>query len=403
MRIAVVNNFFPPRPGGSSHLSDALAIHYARAGHEVIVITASYKSSPALETRDGLTIHRLQSWTMPPNPLASNFDVSFAFSRKNYKKMTSILDDFSPQIIHQHGQFFDLTWMSGRWAKKNQIPVVLSIHTRLESVTSKTINALYALGDRLLIQPIIKSYRPGLVVMDKLMDEYIDSRYTNAFSQKYFIPVGVDAEALRGGDATHVYSDSRLVGKKIIVSVGHVIPQRSRLKLVEALPEVIRSVPEAQVVVLGGLYDRTFLDRAKALGIEKYIIADGPVDRHTVRDYLAAADVEVHELEGCGFGTASLEALATGVPVVAAVDQDNFPQIQLIDRKHLYLVPFESKNSRKASIPDLSRILIEVLDNPQKARETVGQNGKDIVDEHFVIERVAQAHLEAFMRAERVH
>ena len=29
MRIAVVNNFFPPRVGGSAHLSDALARGYA--------------------------------------------------------------------------------------------------------------------------------------------------------------------------------------------------------------------------------------------------------------------------------------------------------------------------------------------------------------------------------------
>ncbi|MCW2757911.1 MAG: hypothetical protein JWO46_1657, partial [Nocardioidaceae bacterium] len=40
MRIAVVNNFFPPRPGGSSHLADHLARQYAARGHEVLVLTA---------------------------------------------------------------------------------------------------------------------------------------------------------------------------------------------------------------------------------------------------------------------------------------------------------------------------------------------------------------------------
>lgn len=36
MRIVVVNNFYPPRVGGSSHLSDALARGYAARGHEVL-------------------------------------------------------------------------------------------------------------------------------------------------------------------------------------------------------------------------------------------------------------------------------------------------------------------------------------------------------------------------------
>ena len=42
MRIVVVNNFYPPRVGGSSHLSDALARGYAARGHEVLVVTAAY-------------------------------------------------------------------------------------------------------------------------------------------------------------------------------------------------------------------------------------------------------------------------------------------------------------------------------------------------------------------------
>ena len=41
MKIAVVNNFFPPRVGGSAHLSSSLATAYAAAGHDVRVLTAS--------------------------------------------------------------------------------------------------------------------------------------------------------------------------------------------------------------------------------------------------------------------------------------------------------------------------------------------------------------------------
>ena len=60
-----MNNFFPPRVGGSSHLSDALARGYARSGHEVLVLTAAYGDAPAEEERDGLRIVRLPAYTLP--------------------------------------------------------------------------------------------------------------------------------------------------------------------------------------------------------------------------------------------------------------------------------------------------------------------------------------------------
>src|SRR4051794_38550851 len=105
MRIVVVNNFFPPRPGGSSHLADHLAKKYAAGGHEVLVLTAGYRGSPATEERDGLRIVRIKSWTMPKTRLAANFDIAFTVSPSTKREVFRILDDFAPDVVHQHGQF----------------------------------------------------------------------------------------------------------------------------------------------------------------------------------------------------------------------------------------------------------------------------------------------------------
>ena len=78
MRIVVVNNFYPPRVGGSAHLSDALARSYAARGHEVLVVTAAYQDAPAEEERDGVRVVRLPAYTLPESRLAVSFDLSFA-------------------------------------------------------------------------------------------------------------------------------------------------------------------------------------------------------------------------------------------------------------------------------------------------------------------------------------
>ena len=135
MKIAVVNNFFPPRVGGSSHLSALLAREYARVGHEVLVITAAYGGAPADEERSGYRIIRLPAAKLPNLGLSISIDMSFAFRPSNMRRVNRLLDEFRPDVIHQHGQFFDLTWMSGRWAAKNKVPALLSVHTRLDTPT----------------------------------------------------------------------------------------------------------------------------------------------------------------------------------------------------------------------------------------------------------------------------
>ena len=172
MRIAVVNNFFPPRTGGSAHLSDALAKGYAAAGHEVLVLTAAYEDAPATEERDGLRIIRLPAWMMPQTRLAVSFDISFASRPGMLRRVRRVLDDFGPEAIHQHGQFFDLTWATGLYARKRRVPVLLSIHTRLENPSARYAK-IFGLLDAGMVKPFMRRSAPRLVVMDVLMDEYI--------------------------------------------------------------------------------------------------------------------------------------------------------------------------------------------------------------------------------------
>ena len=91
MRILVVNNFFPPRPGGSSHLSDHLSRAYAAAGHEVLVLTASYRNAPEVEERDGFRIARIPAWILPKNRFAANFDIAFTIGPTSQSRVDRIL------------------------------------------------------------------------------------------------------------------------------------------------------------------------------------------------------------------------------------------------------------------------------------------------------------------------
>ncbi len=385
MRIVVVNNFFPPRVGGSSHLSEALAKGYVRRGHEVLVVTAAYQDAPAEEFRDGLRIVRLPAATLPESRLAVSFDLSFASRPSLPRRLAALLDGFKPDVFHQHGQFMDLTWSTLAYARRRGIPSLLSIHTRLENPAAKYRYAFRFL-DATLVAPRLRRNKPSLVVMDSHMRDYIVNRYSPDPSALVPIPVGVDPEWVRAGSAER---GRELIGvdegRPVILSIGHVIPVRDRLNLVEALPAVLERHPEALVVVAGRVYYNLFLERAEELGVAHAIKCLGPVPKSDIPDLLAAAIVECHE-QGLGLGTATLEAMAAGVPVVAWGRIDNFPGVPMVDGHDIFMCD-------PGDVSGLASRLDTALSDPE-ATAQVGANARRVVDEHFALERVLDKHLD---------
>lgn len=385
MRIVVVNNFFPPRAGGSAHLSDALARGYVERGHEVLVVTAAYKDAPAEERRDGFRIVRLPAFTLPESRLAVAFDISFATRPGLRRRLRRLLDDFEPDVIHQHGQFMDLTWATGAYARRRGIPTLLSVHTRLENPAAKYRHAFRFL-DAALVAPRLRRYKPSIVVMDSYMDDYIRARYRRGYRDLVPIPVGVDPGWVRSGDAARGRELAGAEpGQPFIVSIGHVIPVRDRVAMVEALPAVLARHPEALLVVVGRVYYDQFQRRAEDLGVSHAVRSLGAVPKADIPDLLAAADVESHE-QGLGLGTATLEAMAAGVPVAAWGRIDNFPGIPMADGQEIYMCA-------PGDVAGLATRINHALDDPA-ATAAVGERARQIIDDHFAIDRVLDRHVE---------
>lgn len=385
MRILVVNNFYPPRVGGSAHLADALARGYAREGHDVLVLTAAYKGAPEIEQAGPrLRIVRLPATAIPETRLSVSFDIAFTLRPSLRRRLTELLDQFKPDVMHQHGQFFDLTWATARYARRHHIPALLSIHTRLENPKAHY-HGVFRWLDAFVVAPILRRYRPRVVVMDVQMDEYIKRRYRRGYSSLDYIPIGVDSARMSGGDGGVVRERNGFGDAPLIVSLGHVIPLRDRVVLVEALTKVLSEFPAARLVVVGHVYYDVFLQRARELGVESAVAAVGAVPKVDVPNYLAAAMVEAHDLQGYGMGTATLESMAAGVPVLVAVRPDNFPGIDLISGENCMLVPLGDADALADALKSLLR--------DAAARSRIGREGQALVRHHFDLDVVLGQHL----------
>ncbi|NKQ53480.1 glycosyltransferase family 4 protein [Amycolatopsis sp. K13G38] len=384
MRIVVVNNFFPPRVGGSAHMAASLAQSYAREGHDVLVVTAAYGQAPRSEERDGYRIVRLPAAKMPKLGWSIDFDLSFtAPVPGNRRRLYRLLHEFQPDVLHLHGQFFDLSWLAGAYARKQRIPVLLTVHTLLVS-DNPAYSALFRLLDAAVVRPILRRINPRYVLLDKLGVDYCARRYGVTARNSERLPIPVDTEHLDHTPIRDVRAENGIGDGPLIVSLGHVIPLRDRIPLVEALPEILARHPRTKVLVVGRVYHDAFLRRAEELGVREALVVTGAVPRQDVPSYFAAADIVTHDLNG-GCGTASLEAMASGTATIASVAEDNYPGIDLCDGENILLVPPDDASAVASTV-------VGLLDDPQR-RAGIARRQSGLVRGSFALGVVAKEHL----------
>jgi glycosyltransferase involved in cell wall biosynthesis len=103
----------------------------------------------------------------------------------------------------------------------------------------------------------------------------------------------------------------------VIVGLGRLAPVKGFDVLVRALPAVLASVPGARLLLVGDGPDRAAIEaQAAALELGDRVRITGPST--DVAPWLAASDVLAAPSRNEGMGRALVEAMALGVPVVAA-------------------------------------------------------------------------------------
>nr|WP_275983950.1 glycosyltransferase family 4 protein [Paenibacillus hamazuiensis] len=115
-----------------------------------------------------------------------------------------------------------------------------------------------------------------------------------------------------------------LEGRKIILYVGRWIEQKGIHRLLEAMPDIVREVPEAMLIIIGGAsygsnritpYVRELYRLARKVPKHVRFVDFVPHDR--IEDWYRIADVQVvPSLSKEAFGLVNVEAMATGVPVI---------------------------------------------------------------------------------------
>ncbi|MFM0383386.1 MSMEG_0565 family glycosyltransferase [Paraburkholderia dipogonis] len=146
------------------------------------------------------------------------------------------------------------------------------------------------------------------------------------------VPNGVDVTRFTPDDDVHDAQIRRRLGMDggpIVLSVGGIEARKNTCALLEAFALVLRTLPGAQLVIVGGAslldhdaYARGVLKRAAELGLsigpDESVVVTGPLEDAAMPALFRSADVLSMVSLREGFGLVVLEALAGGTPVVAS-------------------------------------------------------------------------------------
>lgn len=179
-------------------------------------------------------------------------------------------------------------------------------------------------------------------------------------------------------------------GVPLLVNVGALVGHKGQKHLVDAMPLVLREVPDAHLIVFGEGELRQPLERQiKELRLEKRVLLPG--FREDVLQLVKSADLFVMSSVTEGLGSTVLDAMAMKLAVVGT-EAGGIPEA-VVDGKTGLLVPAGDPRA-------LAGAIVRLLRDPAR-RARMGEAGAARVAEHFGVSRLIGGTLAAYARARR--
>ncbi len=345
MRIAIFAETFLPKWDGVANTLCYYLDYLGRHGHETLMFAPQGAPKQYAET----PIKGLKSLSFPFYP-----------SLKLVPPLFDLSDDlrvFRPQIIHLVNPA-TMSWMGLRHARQLHVPVVASYHTDIPGYAVRY-------GLPMLEEPLWSYFRS---LHDKADLNYCPSTYTkqqlqdHGFQRLEVWSHGVDAERYspqhRSAEWRHRLTDGH-PQDTLLLYVGRLATE----KRIHMLRPMLDALPDARLAIVGDGPERANLE---ALFQGTKTVFAGFLKGEALSAAYASADLFVFPSDSETFGNVTLEALASGLPVVAPKAGG---QVDLVTDGH------NGRLFETDSVADLVDAVCELVGDPARLAQ-MGQNAR---------------------------
>jgi PEP-CTERM/exosortase A-associated glycosyltransferase len=382
-----------PEQSGYSYRSHAILRALGAHGVDVAVVTGPkhVMPGPPVEEIDGVRYQR--------TPSAAGGDTSGVLGQirtvlGTRRRIASYLRERSTQILHAHSPC-----LNGIAALGHGVPLLYEMRSSWEdaavSVGTTTEGSPRYRASRMLETLVARRADEVVVICEGLRSDLIARGVSpakiavvpNALPEEMFDLASQDqAAAVR---QKHGLEHARIVG-----FFGSFFEWEGIGALIQALPMVIESIPEARLLLAGGGRDESRLRQlVGALGLEDRVVFAGRIPHDAVRAYYRAADVVAYprvsdRLTEMVTPLKPLEAMAQKTPVVASNVGGHRELIADGETGFLY---------QSGSVPALAVALREVLGAPERAARVVA-TARSVVERERRWSKVCERYLPIYDR-----
>ena len=302
---------FHPEINGAAIFAARLAAGLVERGHDVHIAAPSAgrgKHGTFTEVLEGqpMTVHRIYSWRWYPHPW-----LRFALPWRIEANSERILDAVSPDVVHFQSHIVIGRGLS-KAATRRGIRLIGTNHFMPENMLEFTLipKFLQAWAVKLAWAAARRSFERAETVTSP-------TRKAADFLEKYTSLDGVMAISC-GVDMHHYQPNLQPRTENLIVFVGRVTGEKQIDKLLRAFAQLDASLDAKLEIVGGGDQENNLQSLASQLGVSDRVTFAGYVEEDYLRNALTRATVfampSIAELQSI----ATMEAMASGLPIVAA-------------------------------------------------------------------------------------
>lgn len=377
MTVAIVAGYFPPHAGGMERYAYEMAKNLAKEkGVKVVVITSGeHNTDDGTEEMDGFTVHRLSYALKVSNtPIA----LSWIF------KVRRLLKELNPDIVNIHTPVPGLGDIAAFWTPKGKIVVTYHGGSMRKGVLIPDIAVwLY----EHIALPFLLSRASRIICSSDFIRYDFLHRY---IAKSATITPGVDTTLFEPNLFVKNTDPTVLFVAGLSASEQH----KGLHILMDAIALAKKTIPTIRLAIVGeGDMQQGYQEYAHTLGIGENVTFFGKLFGEALARKYQEAHVFSLPSKNESFGMVILEAMATGIPVVAT-NVGGIPTL-VTEGVHGYLV---SPNDSHA----LAEKIVYVLTHSSVAAK-LGAKGKEKATAEFSWKERADAHLGIFRELMRVH
>lgn len=375
MRVLLATESYYPNIDGGAVARRNLAMRLRDRGHDVAVVAPGLRKENYVENIDEITVYRVSGRTLPMYP-------DYKFCVFPNREVRRVIDTFAPDVIDINTPY-QIGMAALSYAKKKGVPTVGTVHVQPENWL------MFVSRAKFLVRFLEKGAWRYLTGFFNRCD-YVTSPTPTAIKMLRDNGLTAHATAISSGTNLEVFNPLNngeylrerfsIPDKAVVLYTGRISGEKRLDVLMEAVPDILSSV-DAHFVICGEGREKENLEaQVLAMGLEDHVTFTGFLSDEEFPDIYAIADVFVIPSESELQSIVTLEALASGLPVVAA-GKDALPE--LVENPGNGFL-FEPGNSR-----ELAESIVTILTGGE-LRMSMGIRSLEIVQEHSVDRTVSK-------------